>query len=118
MKTKQESPPSSRAEALYPDAQCSLDYGKDYELLFSVRLAAQCTDARVNLVTPALFARYPTPEPLRRRTWMRWDNTSTPAASGVPSTGYRSLGPYAAGGVRRQSAGHYGAAAAAPRRGA
>lgn len=45
---------------LYPDAQCSLDYEKDYELLFSVRLAAQCTDARVNLVTPTLFARYPT----------------------------------------------------------
>ena len=47
---------------LYPDALCSLDYEKDYELLFSVRLAAQCTDARVNLVTPALFARYPTLE--------------------------------------------------------
>ena len=45
---------------LYPDAECSLDYRKDYELLFSVRLAAQCTDARVNLVTPALFERYPT----------------------------------------------------------
>ena len=50
----------------YPDAACSLDYGKDYELLFSVRLAAQCTDARVNLVTPALFARYPTLEDLAR----------------------------------------------------
>lgn len=47
---------------LYPDALCSLDYEKDYELLFSVRLAAQCTDARVNLVTPALFARFPTLE--------------------------------------------------------
>jgi len=47
---------------LYPDAECSLDYRKDYELLFSVRLAAQCTDARVNLVTPALFERYPTLE--------------------------------------------------------
>ena len=47
---------------LYPAAECSLDYRKDYELLFSVRLAAQCTDARVNLVTPALFARYPTLE--------------------------------------------------------
>lgn len=47
---------------LYPDALCSLDYKKDYELLFSVRLAAQCTDARVNMVTPALFARYPTLE--------------------------------------------------------
>ena len=47
---------------LYPDAACSLHYDpeKAYELLFSVRLAAQCTDARVNLVTPALFERYPT----------------------------------------------------------
>ena len=44
----------------YPDGICSLDYPKDYELLFSVRLAAQCTDERVNLVTPALFARFPT----------------------------------------------------------
>ena len=49
-------------KALYPDGICSLNYEKDYELLFSVRLAAQCTDARVNLVTPALFARYPTLE--------------------------------------------------------
>lgn len=47
---------------LYPDGICSLDYGKDYELLFSVRLSAQCTDARVNQVTPALFARFPTLE--------------------------------------------------------
>jgi endonuclease-3 len=51
-----------RLKELYPDAVCSLDYGKDYELLISVRLSAQCTDARVNLVTPALFARYPTLE--------------------------------------------------------
>ena len=49
-------------KSLYPDALCSLEYQKDYELLFSVRLAAQCTDARVNLVTPALFARFPTLE--------------------------------------------------------
>ena len=63
MKTKQEVFAITTAlKALYPDAQSSLDYGKDYELLFSVRLAAQCTDARVNLVTPALFARYPTLE--------------------------------------------------------
>ena len=47
---------------LYPDGICSLDYRKDYELLFSVRLSAQCTDARVNKVTPALFARFPTLE--------------------------------------------------------
>ena len=49
-------------ERLYPDAVCSLQYDKDYELLFAVRLSAQCTDARVNLVTPALFARFPTLE--------------------------------------------------------
>lgn len=48
----------------YPDAECSLDYPKPYELLFSVRLAAQCTDERVNQVTPALFARFPTLESL------------------------------------------------------
>ena len=45
----------------YP-ATCSLDAVKDYELLFSVRLAAQCTDARVNMITPILYARYPTLE--------------------------------------------------------
>ena len=49
-------------EHLYPDALCSLEYKKDYELLFAVRLSAQCTDARVNQVTPALFARFPTLE--------------------------------------------------------
>ena len=53
---------------LYPDAVCSLDYRKDYELLFSVRLAAQCTDARVNLVTPALFERFPSLEDFAQAT--------------------------------------------------
>ena len=46
----------------YPDALCALHYGKDYELMISVRLSAQCTDARVNQVTPALYARFPTLE--------------------------------------------------------
>ena len=46
----------------YPEAPCALHYGKDYELMIAVRLSAQCTDARVNLVTPALFAKYPTLE--------------------------------------------------------
>lgn len=49
-------------KAEYPLADCTLDYKKDYELLFSVRLAAQCTDERVNQITPALFARFPTLE--------------------------------------------------------
>ena len=52
--------------AEYPLADCTLDWKKDYELLFSVRLAAQCTDERVNQVTPALFARFPTLESFAR----------------------------------------------------
>ena len=46
----------------YPQADCTLDWKKDYELLFSVRLAAQCTDERVNMIAPALFERFPTLE--------------------------------------------------------
>ena len=46
----------------YPDAICSLQYDKPYELMIAVRLSAQCTDARVNLVTPQLFERFPTLE--------------------------------------------------------
>ena len=49
-------------KTLYPEALCSLRYDKDYELLFAVRLSAQCTDERVNRVTPALYARFPTLE--------------------------------------------------------
>lgn len=49
-------------EARYPDALCALHYTKDYELMIAVRLSAQCTDARVNLITPALFEAYPTLE--------------------------------------------------------
>ena len=49
-------------KALYPDALCALHSEKDYELMIAVRLSAQCTDARVNLITPALFAAYPTLE--------------------------------------------------------
>ena len=47
---------------LYPQSHCCLNYSKPYELLIATRLSAQCTDARVNLVTPALFAKYPTME--------------------------------------------------------
>ena len=42
----------------YPDAICSLEYQKPHELLIATRLSAQCTDARVNIITPALFARF------------------------------------------------------------
>ncbi len=46
----------------YPEAPCALHYGADWQLMIAVRLSAQCTDARVNLVTPHLFAAYPTLE--------------------------------------------------------
>ena len=49
-------------ELLYPKAECALHYTKPYELLIATRLSAQCTDERVNKVTPALFSRYPTLE--------------------------------------------------------
>ena len=46
----------------YPEALCALHSQKDYELMIAVRLSAQCTDERVNMITPALFARFPTLE--------------------------------------------------------
>lgn len=49
-------------EKLYPDVECSLVYDKPYELMIATRLAAQCTDARVNIVTETLFKKYPTLE--------------------------------------------------------
>ncbi|HEY7939224.1 MAG TPA: endonuclease III [Acidimicrobiales bacterium] len=48
----------------YPDAHCELDHRNPYELLVATILSAQCTDARVNLVTPAVFARFPDPAAL------------------------------------------------------
>lgn len=49
-------------EEYYPGSVCALHYGKPYELLIAVRLSAQCTDARVNIVTETLFQKYPTLE--------------------------------------------------------
>ncbi len=64
------SPPSieslSRLKALYPDARCALNYRNAFELLCATILSAQCTDVRVNMVTPTLFARYPTAYELAR----------------------------------------------------
>ncbi len=50
----------NRLKAKYPDAICSLEYDDPFRLMVAGRLSAQCTDARVNLVTPALFSRFPT----------------------------------------------------------
>lgn len=61
-KTKKKEAAKKAIEALkqrYPDAVCSLEYGDALQLLISTRLSAQCTDARVNMVTPALFERFP-----------------------------------------------------------
>jgi endonuclease-3 len=55
-----------RLHEAYPDARCALDHADPYQLLVATILSAQCTDARVNLVTPAFFARYPAPEDLAR----------------------------------------------------
>jgi endonuclease-3 len=53
-----------RLEQTYPDARCSLDHTSPYELLVATILSAQCTDARVNIVTPSLFERFPDPAAL------------------------------------------------------
>jgi endonuclease-3 len=53
-----------RLKQRHPDAHCELDHGSAYELLAATILSAQCTDARVNMVTPSLFARYPDPQAL------------------------------------------------------
>jgi len=51
---------------IYPDALCSLEYESPFQLLVATRLSAQCTDARVNMVTPELFAKYPDAESMAR----------------------------------------------------
>ena len=52
----------NRLKTLYPAAECTLEYTEDYQLLFNTRLAAQCTDARVNIVKEELYAKFPTLE--------------------------------------------------------
>jgi endonuclease-3 len=49
-------------ERAYPEAECSLSFKTPFQLLIATILSAQCTDERVNMTTPALFAKYPTPE--------------------------------------------------------
>ena len=55
-----------RLKEAYPDADCTLDYDDAWKLLVSVRLAAQCTDARVNQIVPILYDKYPTMEALAK----------------------------------------------------
>jgi endonuclease-3 len=66
---------------VYPDARCALHFANAYQLLVATILSAQCTDERVNLVTPALFAKYPTAAELAR--------ARTPSLeSAIRSTGF------------------------------
>ena len=65
---------------LYPDAICSLEYKDPFQLLVAVRLSAQCTDARVNLVTPALFDRFKTMQDFADADVPKWKHTYIPAA--------------------------------------
>jgi endonuclease-3 len=55
-------------DELYPDAQCSLKYQTPFQLLIATQLSAQCTDARVNTVTPILFAKFPTAQEMSKAT--------------------------------------------------
>ena len=59
----------SALEEIYPDAVCSLDSEDPFQLICAVRLSAQCTDARVNLVTPALFEAYPTAKDMAKASY-------------------------------------------------
>lgn len=61
-KTQRVTETVERLEKLYPQAICSLEYKDAFQLLIATRLSAQCTDKRVNMVTPALFAEFPTAE--------------------------------------------------------
>ena len=70
-----------RLKRRYPDARCALDHRNAFELLCATILSAQCTDARVNMVTPTLFARYPTPRRSRRRAPRTSRRSSRPPAS-------------------------------------
>jgi len=55
-----------RLHELYPDAHCELNHSNAFELLLATILSAQCTDVRVNIVTPTLFKKYPTPQKLAK----------------------------------------------------
>ena len=77
-----------RLEQVYPEGICSLDYKKPHELMIAGRLSAQCTDARVNIVTKELFAKYKTIEDFanaedRKSTRL---NSSHPPESRMPSS--------------------------------
>ena len=66
-----------RLKEEYPDADCTLDYNDAWKLLISVRLAAQCTDARVNVVVPHLYEKFPTIDALAKLMLAKLRNCKT-----------------------------------------
>ncbi len=90
----------ARLKKEYPDAACTLDYDHAWQLLVSVRLAAQCTDARVNIVVEDLFAKYPASPHWQLRSRKKLKPSSSPAAWATPKPGYLCLYADAAGQIR------------------
>ena len=76
-----------RLKQEYPEAKCTLDYEKAWQLLVSVRLAAQCTDARVDQITPLLYKKFPSVEALARRNRKRSRKSCARAALGRAKPG-------------------------------
>jgi endonuclease III len=72
-----------RLKAEYPDSECSLDYDDAWKLLVSVRLAAQCTDARVNVVVKGLYEKYPDIASLAAASFTVWRSTRRTYLSSV-----------------------------------
>ena len=87
-----------RLKKEYPDAGCTLDYDHAWQLLVSVRLAAQCTDARVNIVVEDLFARYPSVAALAAAEPEDIEAIVKPCA--LQGAGYLGLHAHAAGQVQ------------------
>lgn len=87
-----------RLKKEYPDAGCTLDYNEAWKLLVSVRLAAQCTDARVNVVVQDLYAKYPTGSmPWQRPARGDRSHRKTLRSGKKQSPGHQRLYAYAAG---------------------
>ena len=66
------------------DTETELNYSNPFELLVAVVLSAQCTDKRINMVTPALFAAYPTPADMGQRVWTTYSLIFVPSV--IPTT--------------------------------
>ena len=94
-----------RLKQEYPDADCTLDYDQAWKLLVSVRLAAQCTDARVNVVVEDLYAKYPDIDALANATPEEIEEIVRPCGLGKQGTRHQCLHAHAARRVPQPGAG-------------